>query len=79
MRLSKSCMVPLVSQLHFRTRAEHSYQESPTCQLKTAVRPPSVMPLLQNGRATDLYSRSIESLHDNDGADQKEDVVLGRE
>lgn len=37
------------------------------------------MPLLHNGRVTDLYSHGIESLHDNDGADQKEDIVLGRE
>lgn len=72
-------MVPLVSELHFRTRTEDSSQESPTCQSKTAVRPLSVIPLLHNGRATDLYSHGIGSLHDNDGADQEEDIVLGRE
>ena len=79
MRSSKSCTVPLVSELHFRACTKDWCQESPTCPLKVAVHPQSVVSLLRNRRITDLYSHGVEGLHDDDGTDQKKDVVLGSE
>lgn len=67
-------MMPSISRLRPGIEDREQLQGSPTCWLNIAACVQSVVPLLHDGRLTDLYGCRVEGFYDSDRADKDKDV-----